>query len=190
MGTGNLTELTDSDSSGVNATIMGLVSELNINGVLVVQVSGHCRNSIKETDIARKIMHFSKVNKRLPFRINEGLMTTSNRKPSRKSSAELNEIRKLIKDKNFRIYLSDKGINIFNSNINITGKDPFDFYNSLGVESDASHAFYLGVELARAQIAFQLGKNYDQDNELEWGVAYKKIKNLKKRPKLKSTQKK
>ena len=190
MGTGNLTELTDSDSSGVNATIMGLVSELNINGVLVVQVSGHCRNSIKETDIARKIMHFSKVNKRLPFRINEGLMTTSNRKPSRKSSAELNEIRKLIKDKNFRIYLSDKGINIFNSNINITGKDPFDFYNSLGVESDASHAFYLGIELARAQIAFQLGKNYDQDNELEWGVAYKKIKNLKKRPKLKSTQKK
>ena len=190
MGTGNLTELTDSDSSGVNATIMGLVSELNINGVLVVQVSGHCRNSIKETDIARKIMHFSKVNKRLPFRINEGLMTTSNRKPLRKSSTELNEIRKLIKDKNFRIYLSDKGINIFNSHINITGKDPFDFYKSLGVENDASHAFYLGVELARAQIAFQLGKNYDQDNELEWGVAYKKIKNLKKRPKLKSTQKK
>ena len=60
MGTGNLTELTDSDSAGVNATLMGLVSELSINAVLVVQVSGHCKNSIKETDVARKIMFFSK----------------------------------------------------------------------------------------------------------------------------------
>ena len=41
----------------------------------------------------------------------------------------------------------------------------------LGVEQDGSHAFYLGVELARAQIAHQLGKRYVQDNELRWGVA-------------------
>ena len=36
--------------------------------------------------------------------------------------------------------------------------------------------FYLGVELARAQIAFQLVKDYDQDNELDWGVAVKRKK--------------
>ena len=190
MGTGNLTELTDSDSSGVNAILMGLVSELSINAVLVVQVSGHCRNSIKETDMARKIMYFSKTNKRLPFRINEGLMTTSNRKPTRKSKKEISEIKNLIKDKNYRIFLSDKGINILNSEIQIEGIDPFEFYTSLNVEKDASHSFYLGVELARAQIAFQLGKNYDQDNELQWGIAYTQVKNLNVHPKLKSTQKK
>ena len=178
MGTGNLTELTDSDSSGVNAILMGLVSELSINAVLVVQVSGHCRNSIRETDMARKIMYFSKINKRLPFRINEGLMTTSNRKPTRKSKKEINEIKNLIKDKNFRIFLSDKGINVLNSDTKIEGTDPFDFYTSLKVENDASHSFYLGVELARAQIAYQLGKNYDQDNELEWGIAYTQVKNF------------
>ena len=44
MGTGNLTELTDCDSSGVNAIAMGLVSELSINEILVVQVSEHCKN--------------------------------------------------------------------------------------------------------------------------------------------------
>ena len=49
-------------------------------------------------------MYFSKINKRLPFRINEGLMTTSNRKPTRKSKKEINEIKNLIKDKNFRIF--------------------------------------------------------------------------------------
>jgi len=49
--------------------------------------------------------------------------------------------------------------------------DPFAFYPNLGVENDASHAFYLGVELARAQIAHQLKKRYVQDEELNWGVA-------------------
>jgi len=29
----------------------------------------------------------------------------------------------------------------------------------------------MGVELARAQIAFQLGKRYIQDEELKWGAA-------------------
>jgi hypothetical protein len=39
------------------------------------------------------------------------------------------------------------------------------------VEADGAHAFYLGVELARAQVAHKLGKRYAQDNELDWGVA-------------------
>ena len=48
MGTGNLTELTDCDSSGANAIMMGLVSELSINAVLVVQVSEHCKTLSKK----------------------------------------------------------------------------------------------------------------------------------------------
>jgi len=37
------------------------------------------------------------------------------------------------------------------------------------VEQDGGHAFYLGVELARAQIARQIGKRYVQDQPLKWG---------------------
>ena len=48
--------------------------------------------------------------------------------------------------------------------------DPFKLYPHLKVDDDASHAFYLGVELARAQIAWQLKKRYVQDEELSWGV--------------------
>ena len=190
MGTGNLTELTDCDSSGVNAIMMGLVSELSINAVLVVQVSEHCKNSIRETDIARKIMFFSKKNQRLPFRVSDELMGMSERNLKRKSQEEISEIRSMIKDNNYRILLSQKAINIFNNEVVATGKDPYDFFEKIEVNDDTSHAFYLGVELARAQIALQLGKNYDQDNELNWGVAVKKKKvNFGKRPKLKVTQK-
>ena len=34
-----------------------------------------------------------------------------------------------------------------------------------------AHAFYLGAELAKAEIAWRLGKRYAQDEPLDWGVA-------------------
>ena len=39
------------------------------------------------------------------------------------------------------------------------------------VEKDGAHAFYLGTELAKAEIAFRLAKRYAQDEPLDWGVA-------------------
>ncbi len=35
---------------------------------------------------------------------------------------------------------------------------------------DASHAFDLGYELARAEIALHLGKQYTQDEPTQWGL--------------------
>ena len=34
---------------------------------------------------------------------------------------------------------------------------------------DVGHAFYLGYELAKAEIALHLGKQYEQDQALRWG---------------------
>ena len=65
--------------------------------------------------------------------------------------------------------ISDKGIHLFNKNIFKTYTNPYDFFESIDVGSDTGHAFYLGIELARAQIAKQLGKSYEQDEELKWG---------------------
>jgi hypothetical protein len=50
----------------------------------------------------------------------------------------------------------------------------------LKVDDDASHAFYLGVELARAQIAWQLKKRYVQDQELAWGLNTKPLEQTNK----------
>ena len=59
--------------------------------------------------MARKIMHFSKKNQRLPFRVSDELMSMSVRNPKRKSKKEISEIKSMIKDKNYRILLSKKG---------------------------------------------------------------------------------
>ena len=37
------------------------------------------------------------------------------------------------------------------------------------VSLDSSHAFYLGYELAKATTALTLGKQYRQDEALNWG---------------------
>ena len=57
MGIGNLTELTDVDSAGVNVLLLGFCQELGIRSVLTTQVINWARTSVRECDLARRLMH-------------------------------------------------------------------------------------------------------------------------------------
>ena len=171
MGTGNLTELTDADSSGVTAMLMGIVSELHITNVLVVQVSPHCRRAVQETDAARRLMFAAREESSLPSQIDASLLSLHDRKPFPADAAEIAETASAVADDNFRIEAAEDGVHIYNRQGHHIGADPFDLYPRLGVESDGGHAFYLGFELAKAHIAWQLGKRYVQDRPLDWGCA-------------------
>lgn len=170
MGIGNLTELTDADTTGINALLFGLISELNVNAVLATSVSPHAVNAILEADIARRMMHAAKLDSRLPRGYSNGLLGLHDRRPFTYSADEIKEIASLIKDPSFRIQVSSDGLHVYNRDGLHSATDPFDLYPHLKVDDDASHAFYLGVELARAQIAWQLNKRYVQDQEIDWGV--------------------
>lgn len=176
MGIGNLTELTDADTTGINALLFGIISELNINAVLATSVSPHALNAIAEADIARRVMFAAKQDGRLPRGYSNDLLALHDRRPFTYTTDEIKEIALLIKDPSFRIQVSEQGIHIYNRNGLYESIDPFELYPHLNVEDDASHAFYLGVELARAQIAWQLKKRYVQDQELNWGVNTIQIK--------------
>jgi dihydropteroate synthase-like protein len=171
MGTGNLTELTDADSTGVTAMLMGIVSELAIANVLVVQVSPHCRRAVAETDWARRIMFAAREAGSLPSGIAPALLTVHDRKPFPDTPAEIAELAAMIGDDNFRIAVAEDGIHVYNRRGHLVARDPFELFPQLGVESDGSHAFYLGAETAKAEIAWKLGKRYVQDEPLRWGVA-------------------
>jgi dihydropteroate synthase-like protein len=170
MGVGNITELTDADTTGINAMLFGMISELNINAVLATSVSPHAVNAVAEADIARRVMYASREEKRLPRDYSTDLLSLHDRRPFTYSSAEIAEIAAQIKDPSFRIQVSKEGVHIYNRDGIFMDIDPFKLYPHLRVDDDASHAFYLGVELARAQIAWQLKKRYVQDEELTWGV--------------------
>ena len=171
MGIGNLTELTDADTTGINAILFGLISELDIQAVLATSVSPHAINAIAEADNARRVMHRAKLDDRLPRGYSNGLNGLHDRKPFPYNKDEIGEIAAQIKDPSFRIMVSEAGVHVYNRDGLQQDIDPFAFYPNLGVQNDASHAFYLGVELARAQIAWQLKKRYVQDEMLDWGVS-------------------
>lgn len=171
MGIGNLTELTDADTTGVTAVLMGIVTELAIRNVLVVQVSPHCRRAVHETDAARRMMFAARADGSLPSGFSRALLGLRDRKPFPNSPDEIAEMAAMISDAGFRIEAAEDGLHVYNRDGHHVVTDPFDAFPHLDVLTDGSHAFYLGAELARAQIAWQLGKRYVQDEPLQWGVA-------------------
>ena len=88
---------------------------------------------------------------------------------------EIEEIASDIRDPSFRIQTSLEGIHIYNRDGIHCATDPFDLFPHLKVEQDGSHGFYLGVQLGRAQISWQLRKRFVQDEPLSWGCAVDKV---------------
>ena len=171
MGVGNITELTHADTAGMNALLLGMCSELNINSILATQVSKHACRAVKEADLARRIMYAARQQDTLPKHIDAGLMALHEVSPFPYSYEEIKDLAGQIKDPNYRVQISSEGIHIFNRDGLYSAVDPFELYPKLKVETDGGHAFYLGVELARAEIAWQLGKRFTQDQSLTWGCA-------------------
>jgi dihydropteroate synthase-like protein len=175
MGTGNLTELTDADSGGVTATLLGICSELAIRNILVVQVSPHTRRTLQEHDAARRIMFAARDDHSLPQGYGGALLQLHDRKPFPNSPDEIAEIAAQVKDRNFRIETAEDGVHIYTRGMHHVTQDVFSLFPALGIANDGPHAFYLGAELSKAEIAWRLGKRYIQDEPLDWGCAVERV---------------
>jgi dihydropteroate synthase len=171
MGVGNLTELTEADTSGINALLFGIAAELNVAAVLTTQVSLHARRAVREADWARRIMHAAARQRALPKGLNDALMTVHSKHPFPDTPAEIAATAALVRDPNFRVQVSPAGLHVYNRDGLRLGHGAFELWPQLNLEGDAAHAFYMGVELANAEIAWRLGKRYVQDQPLDWGCA-------------------
>jgi len=171
MGTGNLTELTDADSSGVTATLLGICSELNIRHLLTVQVSPHTRRTVEEHDAARRMLFAARADRALPKGYSDALLQIHDKRPYATTPIEIAELARDLRDANFRIEVAEDGVHVFARDFHRVAKDAMSLFASLGVEKDGAHAFYLGAELMKAELAFRLGKRYRQDEPLDFGAA-------------------
>ncbi|HET7848050.1 MAG TPA: dihydropteroate synthase, partial [Pseudolabrys sp.] len=171
MGTGNLTELTDAESGGMTAALIGICSELAIRNVLVVQVSPHTRRTIQEHDAARRMMFAAREDHSLPQNYGGALLQLHDRKPFPNTPEEIAELARQLRDANFRIETAEDGIHVYARGVHHVATDAFSLFPKLGVDSNGPHAFYLGAELSKAEIAWRLGKRYRQDEPLDWGCA-------------------
>ncbi len=172
MGTGNLTELTDADTTGITAVLLGIASELHIRNVLVVQVSPHTRRTVEEHDLARRIMYASRADHDLPKDYADG---PADRACAAAVPANAGRDRQQPRARCATGISASRSPRTASTSITATAitwrKTALDLFPKLGVEKDGAHAFYLGAELAKAEIAFRLAKRYAQDEPLDWGVA-------------------
>jgi dihydropteroate synthase-like protein len=171
MGVGNLTELTDVDSAGVNVLLLGFCQELGIRSVLTTEVINWCRSCVRELDLARRLVHFACTRRVLPKHVEPDLVLLRDPRLRRHGAATLMELAGRLTDRNFRLFAEEGLLHVMNDKMYLQGTDPFELFAQVQQREsvDASHAFYLGYELAKAVTALTLGKNYVQDQALRWG---------------------
>ncbi|MGO9469455.1 MAG: DUF6513 domain-containing protein [Isosphaeraceae bacterium] len=168
MGVGNLTELTDVDSAGVNTILAGFCAELNIESVLTTAVINWARSSVRELDLARRLVHHAVSCRTLPKHVEPRLVALRDPRVVDFGAGNLAELQQRIRDSNWRIFAEGGRIYALNNTRFVHDTDPFVLFDKLGV-SEPSHAFYLGYEMMKAKTALTLHKSYRQDQALEWG---------------------
>jgi dihydropteroate synthase len=168
MGIGNLTELTDVDSAGVNTMLIGFCQELEIRSVLTTSVINWARSCVREIDLGRRMAHYAVTRRTLPKHLEPRMVMLRDPKVTEHGKMNLEELQRRIRDPNWRLFAEQGVIYALNHEKLLHGTDPFVLFEQMEV-SDASHAFYLGYEMMKAKTALTLGKSYRQDQALSWG---------------------
>jgi dihydropteroate synthase len=169
MGIGNLTELTEADTTGVTALLIGFCQEVGIRAVLTTEVIGWARGAVRETILAAQIMHLAQRQARPPKHIDSGLVTSRDESMRAPSEQELRAMQSQISDPNYRLFADADWLYAFNGDRFVREANLFAVFEKLDV-IEPSHAFYLGKELMKATIARGLRKSYRQEGPLDWGL--------------------
>ncbi|ASJ00323.1 dihydropteroate synthase-like protein [Thermococcus gorgonarius] len=173
-GVGNVVELYDADSVGMNALLAGIAKELSINLLLTTEVSAKARGSVRE--LRRAIdMNLFDMPKDLGFDLlilKEKRASEWRFKPAEKI-IEAEEKQVELEPVYFRIWINDGRIWVnahrgTEAILTITGEDPNAIIDTIleHFEISPRHAFYLGRELERAKTALKLRRSYVQEVEL------------------------
>ena len=191
FGVGNVTELMDADSGGVNVLLAGIGMELGVSILFTPEESGKTRGSVYELATASKMMFLAKHRKSIPKDLGINLVAFKDK--HKRNDVVLNELdgieetrqlkpMKFIRDKagSFKINV-DYGTTVKDSRITAThfkknkadlvivghsAKEIYEEIISKELVTRMEHAAYLGSELQKAEIAMITGKEYVQDFEL------------------------
>ena len=191
FGVGNVTELMDADSGGVNVLLAGIGMELGVSILFTPEESGKTRGSVYELAIASKMMFLAKHRKSIPKDLGINLVAFKD-KHKRNDIISNNivgipktrrdEPLKFVRDKagSFKISV-DYGTTVSKSKIIAThfkknepdlviegqsAKEIYEKKKKKDLVKRIEHAAYLGSELQKAEIAMVTGKDYVQDFDL------------------------
>lgn len=191
FGVGNVTELMDADSGGVNALLAGIGMELGVSILFTPEESGKTRGSVKELAIASKMMFLAKHRGSIPKDLGINLVEFKDKSRRFQEPILDSENLKIINADDeikftrdpkgsFKISV-DYGTKLENSKIivvhfkknkpdlifeGVTAKQLYSQIIKEGLVTRLEHAAYLGAELEKAEIAMITRKDYVQDFKL------------------------
>ncbi|ACJ16431.1 Pterin-binding protein [Thermococcus onnurineus NA1] len=173
-GVGNVVELYDADSVGMNALLAGMAKELSIGLLLTTETSAKARGSIRELRRALD-MNLFEMPKDLGFDllILKEKRTNDWRFEPAKEIVKAEERPVELEPVYFRIWLEDGKIWVnahhgTKAVLTIVGDEPNAIIDTIleCFEISPRHAFYLGRELEKAYTALRLRRSYVQEVEL------------------------
>src|SRR5205085_1678692 len=156
---------------------------VGIRSVLTTQVINWARTSVRECDLARRLVYHAARRRVPPKHMEPRLVTLRDPKIHEYGAEALAQLAAQIKDNNYRVFAEGGRIHLVGAGLHIVERDPFLIFERLmnpgfggaadfhapAANIDASHVFYLGYEMAKAAIALTLSKDYRQDEALNWG---------------------
>jgi dihydropteroate synthase-like protein len=185
FGAGNVTELMDADSIGINALLAGIAMELGASLLFTPEYSDKAYGSVSELKTASMMMMLARDRGSVPKDIGIDLLVAKEKR--RREFAKMPEapvISKAIERwhidpaGSFKIDITKEKIHNGlclpgkivaatrnKSIIGATAKEVLDTIIGLGMVSCLDHAAYLGRELMRAELALKFNRSYSQDDE-------------------------
>jgi dihydropteroate synthase-like protein len=181
-GIGNVTELIDVDSTGVNATLCGIGADVGASILFTPEYSNKTQGSINELKRASQMMMLAKERESSPkdlgidlIEIKEKRRRTDSVLPESFVSAEKSKMWTVDPKGSIRISIipdqfgmKDGCILAEHDNASIVGKTAMEVMDTIlkmELVSRMEHAAYLGQELKKAELALKLGRSYAQDDE-------------------------
>ncbi|MDI9616748.1 MAG: dihydropteroate synthase-like protein [Methanothrix sp.] len=178
LGVGNVTELIDADSHGVNAILAAIGEEIGASILFTPEYSRKALGSVRELRRAAEMMALARERRSPPKDLGRDLLILKEKRPrpgvvppAHLEVRQAEQSRGFVADPagSFRIGLCGDEIAAVHDRMVIKGRTAREILDTaidLNLVSRLDHAAYLGRELEKAEIALRLGKSYTQDEEL------------------------
>ncbi|RMG02307.1 MAG: dihydropteroate synthase [Planctomycetota bacterium] len=164
------------DTAGLIFLLLAFCQELQVQTVFVSQSTNRTRSAVRECDIARRLTWCAVRHGILPAGLESRLAIVRDSE-LHDNDVLIDDLRERLKDPSPRFFVSNGSLRALFADETFESPDPFDLFSQLleahrrvdrPVEPEI--AFYWGYELAKAVTARDLGKNYYQDEALNWGL--------------------
>jgi dihydropteroate synthase-like protein len=176
FGAGNVVELFDADSVGLNALLAGIAAEVSASVIFTSEHSDKTRGSVREMRRATEMMMLAK-DRPYPKDLGIDLLVLKEKRRRREPPLEYDTSQqarsmpdeiKYDPKGNFRIGIEGDRIVAVIHGKAIKGNRWQDVLFTLLSQGDVSlldHAGYLGRELYKAELAIRFGRSFEQDGE-------------------------